>query len=97
MAFREGCQKAQPVLLEPIMRTEVVAPEEFLGEVIGDLSARKGRIEQIQPKGKVSVVEAFVPLKEMFGYSTDLRSLTQGRGTFTMQFHHFDWVPEKNK
>ncbi|MGD0625967.1 MAG: elongation factor G [Thermodesulfobacteriota bacterium] len=97
MAFREGCQKAQPVLLEPIMHTEVVVPEEFLGEVIGDLSARKGRIEQIQPKGKVSVVEAFVPLKEMFGYSTDLRSLTQGRGTFTMQFHHFDWVPEKNK
>jgi elongation factor G len=97
MAFREGCQKAQPVLLEPIMQTEVVVPEEFLGEVIGDLSARKGRIEQIQSKGKVSVVEAFVPLKEMFGYSTDLRSLTQGRGTFTMQFHHFDWVPEKNK
>jgi elongation factor G len=97
MAFREGCQKAQPVLLEPIMHTEVVVPEEFLGEVIGDLSARKGRIEQIQPKGKVSVVDAFVPLKEMFGYSTDLRSLTQGRGTFTMQFHHFDWVPEKNK
>ncbi len=97
MAFREGCQKAQPVLLEPIMHTEVVVPEEFLGEVIGDLSARKGRIEQIQSKGKVSVVDAFVPLKEMFGYSTDLRSLTQGRGTFTMQFHHFDWVPEKNK
>jgi elongation factor G len=97
MAFREGCQKAQPVLLEPIMQTEVVAPEEFLGEVIGDLSARKGRIEQIQSKGKVSVVVACVPLKEMFGYSTDLRSLTQGRGTFTMQFHHFDWVPEKNK
>jgi elongation factor G len=95
MAFREGCQKAQPVLLEPIMHTEVVVPEDFLGEVIGDLSARKGRIEQIQSKGKVSVVDAFVPLKEMFGYSTDLRSLTQGRGTFTMQFHHFDWVPEK--
>ena len=95
MAFREGCQKAQPVLLEPIMKIEVVVPEDFLGEVIGDLSARKGRIEQIQSKGKVSLVEAFVPLKEMFGYSTDLRSLTQGRGTFTMQFHHFDWVPEK--
>jgi elongation factor G len=95
MAFREGCQKAQPVLLEPIMQTEVVVPEEFLGEVIGDLSARKGRVEQVQSKGKVSVVEAFVPLKEMFGYSTDLRSLTQGRGTFTMQFHRFDWVPDK--
>jgi elongation factor G len=95
LAFREGCQKAQPILLEPIMKTEVVVPEEFLGEVIGDLSARKGRIEQIQSKGKVSIVEAFVPLKEMFGYSTDLRSLTQGRGTFTMQFHRFDSVPEK--
>jgi elongation factor G len=79
------------------MKTEVVVPEEFLGEVIGDLGARKGRIEQIQSKGKVSVVEAFVPLKEMFGYSTDLRSLTQGRGTFTMQFHRFDSLPEKSK
>jgi elongation factor G len=95
MAFREGCQKAQPILLEPIMKTEGVVPEEFLGEVIGDLSARKGRIEQVQSKGKISVVEAFVPLKEMFGYSTDLRSLTQGRGTFTMQFHRFDSVSEK--
>jgi elongation factor G len=97
MAFREACQKAQPVLLEPIMKTEVVVPEEFVGEVIGDLGARKARIEQIVPKGKVSLVEAFVSLKEMFGYSTDLRSLTQGRGTFTMQFHRFDWVPEKKK
>jgi elongation factor G len=95
MAFREGCQKAHPILLEPIMKTEVVVPEEFLGEVIGDLSARKGRIEQIQSKGKVSIVEAFVPLREVFGYSTDLRSLTQGRGTFTMQFHRFDSVAEK--
>jgi elongation factor G len=97
MAFRSGCQKAQPVLLEPIMRTEVVVPEEFVGEVIGDLGARKARIEQIQAKGKVSLVEAFVPLKDMFGYSTDLRSLTQGRGNFTMQFHRFDWAPEKKK
>jgi elongation factor G len=97
MAFREGCQKAQPVLLEPIMKTEVVVPEEFVGEVIGDLGARKARIEQILAKGKVSLVEAFVSLKEMFGYSTDLRSLSQGRGTFTMQFYRFDWVPEKKK
>ncbi len=97
MAFRDACQKAQPVLLEPIMRTEVVTPEEYLGEVIGDLGARKARIEQIVSKGKVSLVEAFVSLKEMFGYSTDLRSLTQGRGTFTMQFHRFDWIGEKKK
>ena len=97
MAFREACQKASPVLLEPIMKTEVVVPEEFLGEVIGDLGARKARIEQILSKGKVSMVEAFVSLKEMFGYSTDLRSLTQGRGTFTMQFERFDWMPDKKK
>ena len=97
MAFREGCQKAKPVLLEPIMRTEAVVPEEFLGEVIGDLGARKAQIEKILSKGKVSVVEAFVSLREMFGYSTDLRSLSQGRGTFTMQFHRFDWIPEKKK
>jgi elongation factor G len=95
MAFQEGCRKAHPVLLEPIMKAEVVVPEEFLGEVIGDLNARKGRIEQIQPKGKVSLIDAFVPLKEMFGYSTHLRSLSQGRGTFTMQFHQFDWIPDK--
>ena len=97
MAFQEGCRKAHPVLLEPIMKAEVVVPEEFLGEVIGDLNARKGRIEQIQPKGKVSLIDAFVPLKEMFGYSTHLRSLSQGRGTFTMQFHQFDWIPDKKK
>jgi len=97
MAFRDGCQKAQPVLLEPIMKAEVVVPEDFLGEVIGDLSARKGRIEQVQAKAKISVVDAFVPLREMFGYSTDLRSLSQGRATFTMQFHHFDWIPDKKK
>ena len=95
MAFRDGCQKGHPVLLEPIMKAEVVVPEEFVGEVIGDLGARKARIEQIQAKGKVSMVEAFVSLKEMFGYSTDLRSLTQGRGTFTMQFHRFDWMAGK--
>jgi elongation factor G len=97
MAFREGCQKGRPVLLEPIMKTEVVVPEEFVGEVIGDLGARKAKIERIQAKGKVSMVEAFVSLKEMFGYSTDLRSLTQGRGTFTMQFYRFDWMAEKKK
>ncbi len=97
MAFREGCQKGQPILLEPIMKTEVVVPEEFLGEIIGDLSARKGRIEQIQSRGKVSVILAFVPLREMFGYSTDLRSLSQGRGSFTMQFYQFDRLPEKKK
>lgn len=97
MAFREGCQKGQPILLEPIMRTEVVVPEEFLGEVIGDLSARKGRIEQVQSRGKVSVILAFVPLREMFGYSTDLRSLSQGRGSFTMHFYQFDRLPDRKK
>jgi elongation factor G len=97
LAFRDGCQKAQPVLLEPVMKTEVVVPEDFLGEVIGDLGARKARIDKVQSKGKVSAIEAFVALREMFGYSTELRSLTQGRGTFTMQFDHFDWMGEKKK
>jgi elongation factor G len=72
------------------MSIEAVAPEEFMGEVISDLSARKGKLENINPKGKVSLIKALVPLKKMFGYSTSLRSATQGRGTFTMQFARYD-------
>ncbi|HOC39714.1 MAG TPA: elongation factor G, partial [Thermodesulfobacteriota bacterium] len=90
MAVKEGCEKAGPVLLEPIMALDVVVPEEFMGEVIGDLNARRGRLGNITPKGKVSVIKAMVPLKETFGYSTSLRSASQGRGTFTMQFSHYD-------
>ena len=90
MAFRNACAKAEPVLLEPIIKTEILVPEEFLGEVIGDLNSRQGKIEQITTKGPVQVLTASVPLSKMFGYSTSLRSLSQGRGTFTMQFSHYD-------
>jgi elongation factor G len=89
-ALREGCRKAKPVLLEPMMEVNVITPEEFMGEVVGDLKARKSSVEAITPKGKVTLISAICPLTRMFGYSTDLRSLTQGRGTFTMQFSHYD-------
>ncbi len=90
MAFKNACDKAAPLLLEPIMKAEVLVPEEFMGEVISDLNTRQGKIEQITTKGKVQVLTASVPLSKMFGYSTSLRSASQGRGTFTMQFSHYD-------
>ena len=90
MAFKNACQGAGSVLLEPIMRTEILVPEEFTGEVIGDLNARQGRIEQLASKGPAQVITATVPLSMMFGYSTSLRSASQGRATFTMQFSHYD-------
>jgi elongation factor G len=93
-AFTEGCRKAEPMLLEPIMAVEVVVPEEFLGGVINGLSARKARIEGIMPKPRAKVVDAFVPLSKMFGYSTELRSLSQGRATFSMHFARFDRATE---
>jgi len=89
-ALREGCRKAQPVLLEPMMEVNVIVPEEFMGEVVGDLKARKSMVEAITPKGRVALIKATTPLTRMFGYSTDLRSLTQGRGTFSMQFSRYD-------
>jgi elongation factor G len=89
-ALREGCRKAQPVLMEPMMEVNIIAPEEFMGEVVGDLKARKSSVEAITTKGKVTMIRAMSPLTQMFGYSTDLRSLTQGRGTFSMQFSHYD-------
>jgi len=93
-AFRNGAEKAGPVLLEPIMKVEAVAPDEFSGVLIGDLSSRSGEIEGLQPRGAgMQAVRAMVPLAEMFGYATDLRSVTQGRGTFTMEFDHYDQVP----
>ena len=95
MAVKAGCEKAGPILLEPIMSIDVVVPVEFLGEVIGDLNARRGKLQNITSKGKVSVIKASVPLKEMFGYSTRLRSASQGRGTFSMQFSHYDRNEEK--
>jgi elongation factor G len=92
MAFRNACQSAEPLVLEPVMKTEILIPEEFMGEVIGDLNTRQGKIEQITSRGPFQVLLATVPLSRMFGYSTALRSVSQGRGTFTMQFSHFDKV-----
>jgi elongation factor G len=92
MTFKKGCQMASPILLEPIMRVDVVVPEEYTGEIIGDLNARGGKVEEITAKGKIRIITSLVPLKEMFGYSTALRSATQGRGTFTMQFSHYDTI-----
>jgi len=94
MAFRQACQRGQPVLLEPVMRVEVVVQEQYLGEVLADLSSRRGRIEDTEIRGTMRVVNALVPLAEMFGYATALRSQTQGRGTYTMQFSHYAEVPQ---
>ncbi|HUL29703.1 MAG TPA: elongation factor G, partial [Thermodesulfobacteriota bacterium] len=91
-ALREGCRKAQPVLLEPMMEVNIIVPEEFMGEVVGDLKARKSSVEAITPRGKITMIKAISPLTRLFGYSTDLRSLTQGRGTFSMQFSRYDKV-----
>jgi elongation factor G len=92
MAFRNACEQADPILLEPVMKTEVLIPEEFMGEVIGDLNTRQGKIEQITSRGAVQVLAARVPLSKMFGYSTSLRSLSQGRGTFSMFFSQYDRI-----
>jgi elongation factor G len=89
-ALREGCRKAQPVLLEPMMEVNIIVPEEFMGEVVGDLKSRKSSVEEITTKGRVTLIRGISPLTRMFGYSTDLRSLTQGRGTFSMQFSRYD-------
>ncbi len=94
MAFKDGCRRADPVLLEPIMRVDISVPEEYMGDVIGGISARRGRIEGMQAVGGVQQVTAKVPLSEMFGYATVLRSSTQGRGTFVMQTDHFEEVPK---
>jgi elongation factor G len=94
LAVREAAKRSNPVLLEPIMAVEVVTPQEFLGDVIGDLSRRRGRVEGQEPRGNAVAVKASVPLAEMFGYATDLRSLSQGRASFTMQFDRYEEVPE---
>ena len=94
MAFKEAMQKAAPVLLEPIMRVEVTMPEEYMGDVIGDLNSRRGRVEGMEDIGGGKMVKAFVPLAEMFGYSTDLRSKTQGRGNYSMFFDKYEPVPK---
>jgi elongation factor G len=94
IAFKEAVKKATPVLLEPIMEVEVETPEDYVGDVIGDLNSRRGKIMGMENKGVITVVKALVPLAEMFGYATTLRSLTQGRGTFIMKFSHYDEVPQ---
>ena len=93
MALQEGARKASPVLLEPVMSVEVVTPEEFLGDVIGDLSRRRGKVQGQEQRGNALAVQAFVPLGEMFGYATDVRSSTQGRASYTMQFERYEEVP----
>ena len=93
MALQEAARKAKPVLLEPVMAVEVVTPEEFLGDVIGDLSRRRGKVEGQDRRGNALAVNATVPLSEMFGYVGDLRSATQGRASYTMQFARYEEVP----
>ncbi|WP_448583696.1 elongation factor G [Thermocrinis sp.] len=94
IAFKEAMKKADPVLLEPVMEVEVETPEDYVGDVIGDLNSRRGKIMGMENKGVITVVKAYVPLAEMFGYATTLRSLTQGRGTFIMKFSHYEEVPQ---
>ncbi len=89
-AFKDGCLRAEPVILEPIMSVDIITPQEFMGELIGDINSRKGEVQEIVPKGPISEIKARVPLKSLFGYSTDIRSLTQGRAVFTMQFRSYD-------
>jgi len=94
MAFKEGMKKADPVILEPIMKVVVTVPEDYMGDVIGDLNSRRGRIEGMEARAGAQVIHAYVPLAEMFGYATALRSRSQGRGVFSMEISHFEEVPK---
>jgi elongation factor G len=94
MAFQDGCKKAQPVLLEPVMAVEVVTPEDYMGDVIGDVTSRRGRVQHMEARGNAQVISCMVPLAEMFGYATDLRSVTQGRATYSMQFAEYEQAPK---
>jgi elongation factor G len=94
MAFQDGARRALPKLLEPMMEVEVVVPEEYMGDVIGDLNARRGNISGIHPRKDAQVISVMVPLSEMFGYATKLRSITQGRAVFSMEFSRYEEVPE---
>ena len=93
MAFKDACRKAGPVLLEPIMKVEVTTPEDYMGDVVGDLNRRRGKVNAMNQRGNARVIEALVPLAEMFGYATELRSITQGRAASSMQFEHYEEVP----
>ena len=94
MGFKAGAEKASPVLLEPYMKVDITVPEEYMGDVIGDVNSRRGRIEGMEARNGAQVIHSFVPLASMFGYATDLRSKTQGRGTYTMQVDHYEEVPK---
>jgi len=94
IAFKEGVKKANPILLEPIMDVEIVTPEEYMGDVMGDMSSRRGRVEGMSQRRDAQVIKALVPLSEMFGYATVLRSMTQGRAIYSMQFSHYDEIPK---
>jgi len=93
MAFQDAVRKAQPILLEPIMKVEVLTPESSLGDVIGDLNSKRGNILEMTDRGNLKVVDAEVPLAEMFGYATQIRSMSQGQASYTMEFHHYQEVP----
>ena len=94
MAFQEAARRGKTVLLEPVMKTEVVTPENFFGQVISDLNSRRGKIDSTQERAGMRIIDVSVPLAEMFGYSTAIRSLTEGRATFTMEFDRYEKVPE---
>ena len=93
-AFREGMAKASPVLLEPVMKVECVTPEEYMGDIIGDLNSRRGQVNGMDSRGNAQVINAMVPLANMFGYVNNLRSMSQGRAQYTMIFDHYDQVPQ---
>jgi elongation factor G len=93
MALKSGVQKADPILLEPMMKVEVVVPDDFMGDVIGNLSSRRGHIDGLESRGNTQIIRSFAPLAQMFGYATDLRSMTQGRGTYSMEFSHYEQIP----
>jgi elongation factor G len=93
MALKLGVQKAEPILLEPMMKVEVVVPEDFMGDVMGNIGSRRGRIEGLESRGNTQIIRSFAPLAQMFGYATDLRSMTQGRGTYSMEFSHYEQIP----
>jgi len=93
MALQDGARKAKPILMEPIMKVQVIIADEFFGDVTGDVNAKRGRIESIEERGKSKIVNASIPLSEMFGYATKLRSMTQGRGSVMMEFDHYEVVP----
>ena len=94
MALKEAARRARPVLLEPVMRVEIVVPEEYMGAVTGDLHSRRGRVESTESRLGSAIIQCKVPLSEMFGYSTDMRSMTQGRATYTMHFSHYEEAPK---